>query len=124
MAFFYLHHGLSPTALLDKWWIEGLMNSKKRRFALIISVAMVLAIFAFIAPVVYVPPPTPHYVSGGFSQSAQPMYYSVSEVLLKVGGCYWSSGGGGYYGVSLVSCPEFLFDYGATNFPCYWILCV
>ena len=108
------------------------MNSKKR-FALIISVAMVLAMFIFIVPVVYVPPPTPHYGSGcpqnstlctGFSGSAQSMYYSVSEVLLKVGGCYWSSGGSGYYGVSLVSCPEFLFDYGATNFPCYWIFCV
>ena len=99
------------------------MNSKKR-LTLIISVAMVLAIFVFIAPVVYVPPPTPHYGSDAFAYSAQPMYYSVSEVILKVGGCYWSSGGSDYYGVSLVSCPEFLFDYGATNFPCYWIFCV
>lgn len=70
------------------------MNSQKR-FALIISVAMVLAIFVLIAPVVYVPPPTPHYGSGcpqtqnyactGISYSAQSMYYSVSEVLLSRG---------------------------------------
>ena len=97
----------------------------KKRLVLVISVTVIVMAFILIAPVIYVPPPPlPHYTSSAIGYSAQPMYYSVSEVMFKVGGCYWSSGGSSYYGVSTVSCPEFLNDYGATNFPCYWIFCV
>ena len=104
----------------------------KKRIALAITLTLVVTMFLFIAPVIYTPAPPIRYTGScpenyactAFNGFDQAYSSSVSETLFRVGACFWASGSSQYYGVSELPCTEFMQDYGATNFPCYWIFCV